>query len=94
MILLKQQIYDRQDKLYRPALVAFAKDKDGRVTGGQQILLDRKTNSKADISIPKKSFGKLAGSFVDLGKINNNKASTVKGDSSITIIAEGIETSI
>ena len=89
-------IYDRQDKLYRPALVAFAKDAKGRVTGGQQILLDRKTNSKADIPVPKKSFGKIAGSFVDLGGVNNDKSNVgqAKVDQSITIIAEGVETGL
>ncbi len=89
-------IYDRQDKLYRPALVAFAKDAKGRVTGGQQILLDRKTNSKADIAVPKKSFGKIAGSFVDLGGSINDKSNVgqAKADQSITIIAEGVETGL
>ena len=89
-------IYDNENKIYRPALVAFAKDKDGRVTGGQQILLDRKTNSKADISVPKKSFGKIAGSFIDLGELNNDKTGVEqsKDESYITIIAEGVETGL
>ena len=65
-------------------------------TGGQQILLDRKTNSKADIAVPKKSFGKIAGSFVDLSGSINEKASAeqAKADQSITIIAEGVETGL
>ena len=89
-------IYDNENKIYSPALVAFAKDKDGRVTGGQQIILDRKTNSKADIFVPKKSFGKIAGSFVDLGELNNDKTGVEqsKDESYITIIAEGVETGL
>ncbi len=74
---------------YIPALIAFAKDANGKVTGGQQILLDKKTAQKADIDVPKKSFGRIAGSFVNVCNINNRE----KGEK-ITIIAEGVETAL
>ena len=75
---------------YLPALIAFARDKGGNITGGQQIILDSKTAGKADISIPKKSFGKISGSFVDVS--DNKDLGAVKGE--ITIIAEGLETAL
>ena len=82
-------IYDQNTKEYLPALVAFAKDAEGKVTGGQHILLDKKTNGKAEIEVPKRSFGKISGSFVNLGYGGDNSAK-----SEITIIAEGIETGL
>ena len=85
-------IYDRHNKVYRPALIAFAKDAEGKVIGGQHIVLDKKTNNKAKIAIAKKSFGKIAGSFVDLGNVSSDKVSSTK--SSITIISEGVETGL
>ncbi len=82
---------------YLPALVAFARDSEGRVTGGQQILLNKSSGAKADVAIPKKSFGRIAGSFVDVGEANsgggavgNNAVEKEK----ITIIAEGLETAL
>ncbi len=88
-------IYDQNTKEYLPALVAFTKDSEGKVTGGQHILLDKKTKGKAKIAIPKKSFGKIAGSFVDLGGVNNNlSAEQAKDHGAITILAEGLETGL
>ena len=75
---------------YLPAIVAFARNEQGVITGGQQILLDKRTGGKADIDIAKKSFGKIAGSFVEVGKAEN----TLKGKVNITIIAEGLETAL
>ena len=80
-------ILDRNSQKKLPAIVAFARDSSGKITGGQQILLDPKTINKADVEIPKKSFGKIAGSFVELdapGCSNQN----------LTIIAEGLETAL
>lgn len=74
---------------YLAALVAFARDANGRVTGGQQILLNKKSANKADIDVQKKSFGKIAGSFVEVGNITNDHKAE-----KITIIAEGIETAL
>jgi Ti-type conjugative transfer relaxase TraA len=83
---------------YLPAIVAFARDSDGRVTGGQQILLNKISGAKAGVDIPKKSFGKIAGSFVDLDHLENkgengkNSKNIIKPE--ITIIAEGLETAL
>ena len=77
---------------YLPAIVAFARDSEGRVTGGQQILLNKITSAKADVDIPKKSFGKIAGSFVDLSNSSDKGTNITK--SRITIIAEGLETAL
>jgi Ti-type conjugative transfer relaxase TraA len=78
-----------------PALIAFARDSGGNITGGQQILLDSNTYNKANVLIPKKSFGKIAGSFVtindDSKKDNGNDKA---GSNNITIIAEGLETAL
>ncbi|HJK87185.1 MAG TPA: AAA family ATPase [Candidatus Megaira endosymbiont of Nemacystus decipiens] len=85
-------IYVSEKKSYLPALVVFARNKDGKITGGQQILLGKKTNNKADVLIPKKSFGNISGSFVNLGIINDESGSKKK--ESFTIIAEGVETGL
>lgn len=91
-------IYEKSSKGYLPALLAYARDADGNITGGQHLLLDKRTNGKADVDNPKKSFGTISGSFVDLGNTNtkttsnNNAENTTKSD--ITIIAEGIETGL
>ncbi|MGC0371941.1 MAG: hypothetical protein DGJ47_000642 [Rickettsiaceae bacterium] len=72
-----------------PALIAFARNEKGEITGGQELLLNAKTNNKADIAAAKKSFGKIAGSFVTIGEkqLESNKLT-------ITVIAEGIETAL
>ncbi|MFU7500703.1 MAG: toprim domain-containing protein, partial [Candidatus Tisiphia sp.] len=84
--------YEKSVKSKMPALVAFARDANGNVTGGQQIVLDSTTNNKADVDIAKRSFGKIAGSFVDVGSISN--INTISNRRSITIIAEGLETAL
>merc|ERR1711976_528046 len=76
-------IYDKQEKRYMPAFIAFARNKEGDITGGQQIILNSKTLDKAEISVPKRSFGKISGSFVNLGHVGDNSEK-----SEITIIAE------
>ena len=91
-------IYDKERKECFPALVAFSRDKHGDITGGQHICLDKENNIKADIAVPKRSFGTISGSFVNLGNINtkadsdNNLANEKQAN--ITIISEGIETGL
>lgn len=102
-------IYSAEKKRYLPALIAYARDEQGNITGGQQILL-KASGLKADITTPKKSFGKISGSFVNLSdsSYNNNKDNS-KNDfdnyiennqvaydlqDKITIIAEGLETAL
>ncbi len=78
-------VYERSVGKSFPAVVAFARDESGNITGGLQILLDSKTGNKAEIDIPKKSFGRISGSFIEVEK--SEKAN-------ITIIAEGLETAL
>ena len=91
-------IYEKSNKGYLPALLAYARDRDGNITGGQHLLLDKKTNTKADIDHPKKSFGIISGSFVDLGNVNTKSIADDIAENSkkseITIIAEGLETGL
>ncbi|MFU7500580.1 MAG: toprim domain-containing protein, partial [Candidatus Tisiphia sp.] len=99
--------YEKSTKQELEVLVAFARDGNGRITGGQQILLDSKTNKKADVEVAKRSFGKIAGSFVNVGSVGNgdinidihrelkcDSSSDVSNRRSITIIAEGLETAL
>lgn len=84
-------IYSKEKNRYLPALIAFAKDKEGNITGGQYILL-KASGTKANVDIPRKSFGKIAGSFVDLSNSSDNGKNI--GKSGVTIIAEGLETAL
>lgn len=85
------EIESTEGSKYYPALIAFAKDMDGNITGGQQIILDRNTYGKANIAVPKKSFGKIAGSFVDL---TSSASQGQEKEFGVTIIAEGLETAL
>ncbi len=97
-------MWDSNSKQYYPALIAFARNKDGNITGGQSIYLNKDTNNKADIEVNKRSFGRIRGSFVEINKNNEqqnvqsrNVQSSKDGNNSvsnITIIAEGVETAL
>ena len=78
-------IYEREAGKSFPALIAFARDESGNVTGGQRLLLDSTTYGKAKVDIPKKSFGYISGSFVEVAKPEKPN---------IIIIAEGLETAL
>jgi len=78
-------IYEREAGKSFPALIAFARDEHGNVTGGQRLLLDSKTYGKAKVDVPKKSFGHISGSFVEVAKPEKPN---------IIIIAEGLETAL
>ena len=82
-------IFDKDLGKKLPAIIAFARDDSGNITGGQQLLLDRRTNNKATVSSPRKSFGKIAGSFVEISNSNGQSR-----HDNITIIAEGLETAL
>lgn len=82
-------IFDKSSNKKLPAIIAFARDTKGNITGGQQLLLDDQTNNKANVNVPKKSFGKIAGSFVTINNGNDKAAFH-----NITIIAEGLETAL
>jgi len=70
----------------------------GNVTGGQRLLLDGKSGSKAKVDVPKKSFGHISGSFVEISNPNwnlkNLNEQLLKSHETITIIAEGLETAL
>ncbi|KJV80188.1 AAA domain protein [Rickettsia hoogstraalii str. RCCE3] len=102
-------MWDNNSKQYYPALIAFARNKDGNISGGQSIYLNKDTNNKADIKVNKRSFGRIRGSFVEINKNNEqqnvqsrnvqsrNVQSSKDGNNSasnVTIIAEGLETAL
>jgi len=75
----------------KPTIVAFARDKDGEITGCQFIHLDKITGTKIDTGIAKKSFGVIKGSFVEVQK---DSLSASGGKPKVTLIAEGLETAL
>ncbi len=92
-------MWDNNSKQYYPALIAFARNKDGNITGGQSIYLNKETNNKADIEVNKRSFGRIRGSFVEISKNNEqqnipNSKDGNNSASNVTIIAEGLETTL
>ncbi|XVN40732.1 MAG: AAA family ATPase [Rickettsia endosymbiont of Argas persicus] len=92
-------MWDSNSKQYYPALIAFARNKDGNITGGQSIYLNKDTNNKADIEVNKRSFGRIRGSFVEISKNNEqqnipNSKDGNNSASNVTIIAEGLETAL
>ncbi|KJV56108.1 putative conjugative transfer protein TraI [Orientia chuto str. Dubai] len=64
---------------------AFTKNAKGEVTGAQIVYLNSKTGDKADISVPRRAFGKISGSFVRISQWNY---------APVTIITEGVETAL
>ncbi len=89
-------IYEKETNRHLPAVVGFARDAGGNITGGVQILLDSKGN-KARVTTPKKSFGRIAGSFIDVGSTQNSSSMELQSanrHNNITIIAEGLETAL
>jgi Ti-type conjugative transfer relaxase TraA len=81
-----------------PAIVAFARNQDGEITGGQQLLLSSNPLGKANVDTPRKSFGKITGSFVEISSPNRNMQNLqnqlLKDHNTITVIAEGLETAL
>ncbi|KJV55145.1 toprim domain protein, partial [Orientia chuto str. Dubai] len=70
-----------------PAFTAFLRNAKGEVTGAQVVYLNSKTGDKADISVPRRAFGKISGSFVRISQWNPSNPP-------ITIITEGVETAL
>jgi|GEM_PF-5259193 len=94
-----KNMWDNSSKQYYPAIIAFARNKDGSITGGQSIYLDKATSNKANIEVKKRSFGKIKGSFVEIGRNNEQKHAKQNKHGSnqagnVTIIAEGLETAL
>ncbi|AFC70015.1 conjugal transfer protein TraA [Rickettsia amblyommatis] len=97
-------MWDSNSKQYYSSLIAFVRNKDGNITGGQAIYLNKETGAKVSIEVNKRSFGRIRGSFVEINKNNEqqnvqsrNVQSSKDGNNSvsnITIIAEGVETAL
>ncbi|WP_410522356.1 toprim domain-containing protein [Orientia tsutsugamushi] len=79
-------LFDTQTRENYPAFTAFARNSKGEITGVQAVYLNL-AGDKANISINRRSFGKIRGSFITIAKRNAN-------DPNITIIAEGAETAL
>ncbi|SPM45739.1 conjugal transfer protein TraI [Orientia tsutsugamushi] len=79
-------LFDTQTRKNYSAFTAFARNSKGEITGVQAVYLNL-AGDKANISINRKSFGKISGSFITIAKRNAN-------DPNITIIAEGAETAL
>ncbi|SPR04783.1 toprim domain-containing protein [Orientia tsutsugamushi] len=79
-------LFDTQTRKNYPAFTAFARNSKGEITGVQAVYLNL-AGDKANISINRRSFGKISGSFITIAKRNAN-------DPNITIIAEGAETAL
>ncbi|WP_371222209.1 toprim domain-containing protein [Orientia tsutsugamushi] len=79
-------LFDTQTRENYPAFTAFARNSKGEITGVQAVYLNL-AGDKANISINRRSFGKIRGSFIIIAKRNAN-------DPNITIIAEGAETAL
>ena len=82
-------IFSKEKDAYLPALVAFARDSEGNVIGGQKILLNKRSGSKAEIAVPKQSFGRISGAFVDLGTINTDGSNNSSHKESIVLAKNG-----
>ncbi|WP_371219592.1 toprim domain-containing protein [Orientia tsutsugamushi] len=79
-------LFDTQTRENYPAFTAFARNSKGEITRVQAVYLNL-AGDKANISINRRSFGKIRGSFIIIAKRNAN-------DPNITIIAEGAETAL
>ncbi|WP_236870517.1 toprim domain-containing protein [Candidatus Bandiella numerosa] len=78
--------WSSETKKYTTALVAIARDKDGKESGAQIIYLDSKTHNKdKSLEVNKRTMGGLKGSFVEL---------TSNAKSGKLYIAEGVETGL
>ncbi|MCC8399436.1 MAG: toprim domain-containing protein [Rickettsia endosymbiont of Platyusa sonomae] len=87
-------MWDSSSKKHHPAILAFARDSKGTLTGVQAIYLDHNTGYKANVLVDKRCFGKISGSFVEIQKsVSTNSQDNVPADN-VTIIAEGVETAL
>lgn len=81
-----------------PALMAVARSLTGEVTAVQLTFLDSTTANKADIPVPKRSFGALTGAAVTIQthtplRIGGKQGKPVESAGPL-LIAEGVETAL
>ena len=79
------KIWNSEKKKYMPAVIAVARNKNGKVSAVQVTYLNSTSDKARNLSVSKRSIGLVKGSFVELTK--NTNAITV-------FIAEGIETAL
>jgi hypothetical protein len=91
--LRRSGMFDKETCKTYPAILAFARDSESKITGLQAIYLHGNSYKKADIAVNKRSMGIIAGSFVSLNSfakdVNNQTRPCM-----VTIIAEGVETGL
>jgi len=85
---LPEALHSNERKKF-PAIVAFARDENGKLSGAQMIYLDQNLAKKADVSPAKRSLGGIKSAFVSIQR--ENLSDTKDG---ITILAEGVETAL
>lgn len=78
-------IYSSKNGKSLPALLAIARDQNGKVQAVEAIYLDPNTANKADVSLPKQTIGPKKGAVVMLKQTNKNAP---------TLIAEGVVTGL
>jgi Ti-type conjugative transfer relaxase TraA len=94
-IRMKDDMWHAEGRQKLPALIAFAKDEDGKIAGAQSIYLDKNSGGKANVMPAKRSLGAIKGSFVEIQQNNLHQGQpNVNTDTNITILAEGIETAL
>jgi Ti-type conjugative transfer relaxase TraA len=74
---------DASTQLTFPCLMAGARSRSGKITAVQLTFLEPATAAKADIEVPKKSFGVIKGSSV-----------TLQEGSNLLFLTEGVETAL
>lgn len=76
------RVKDPETERYYPAALITAKNEQGQITACQTILIDPGTLRKAEVEVPKRTRGIIAGSVALLQKCSSNRV----------VIAEGPET--
>ncbi|MCC8399434.1 MAG: toprim domain-containing protein [Rickettsia endosymbiont of Platyusa sonomae] len=82
-------MWDSPSKMYRSALLAFARDCEGTITGVQAIYLD-----KDNAFLYNRYLGKISGSFVEIQKGMSTDSQDNASATNITIIAGGVENAL
>jgi hypothetical protein len=79
-------VYSSQNQKALPALIAIARNKEGKIQSVEAIYLDAKTADKADVPLQKQTIGPKKGAMVMLKQTHDS--------STPTLIAEGVVTGL
>ncbi|MCC8399435.1 MAG: conjugal transfer protein TraA [Rickettsia endosymbiont of Platyusa sonomae] len=82
-------MWDSPSQMCHPALLAFARDYKGTITGVQAIYLD-----KDNALVNKRCLGKISGSFVEIQKDMSTDFLDNVSTTNITIITGGLENAL